>query len=92
MTHIKDGEYENGIGFTDPEPDIVHILSFEEKEFDYKVPTEIMFADCNGIILKFDYSVEYDGDVFDVEVNGKTFTGNFKVCETYNNPVVLKAK
>lgn len=92
MISIVDGEYSHGIGFTDPEPGIVHKLSFEAKEFDYTVPTEIMFADCNGVILKFDYSVEYNDTSFEIEVNGKSFTGTFSVCETYNNPVMMVAK
>ena len=91
MVKIVDGEYSNGIGFVDPTDDIVHELSFEPKEFDYTVPTELMFADCNGIILKFDYANEYDNEMFTITVNGRQFKGVFQVCESYSNPVVLTA-
>jgi len=92
MIKIVDGQYSNGIGFTDPTEDIVHELTFEEKEFDYTVPTEIMFAVCNDVVLKFDFSVEYMNEPFVIKVNGDEYNGKFEVCETYSNPVKLTAK
>ena len=90
MTTIKDGFYKNGVGFTDPTDEITHELSFAEKEFNIEVPPDIMFAKCNGVMLKIDYAIEYDGEGFTVMVNGVEYKGVFTLSESYATPVILE--
>ena len=89
MITIIDGQSKNGIGFTDPEPEITHELSFEEKEFDFTTPPILMFSKAGTIILKIDFAAEYNGDKFTVNVDGDTWTGTFKENEKYSEATEL---
>jgi len=89
MISIKEDETLHGVTMTDPEPDVVHELMFNPREFDLEIPTEILFISINNIIVKIEFPIEYLNDEFIVEVNEKQFKGNFIINYDFKSPTVL---